>query len=271
MHSGASVNAVTKSGTNAFHGDLFEFVRNHRFNATNPFNAIDPATGKRQGDGLSRNQYGGTFGGPMTTDRLFFFGAYQGTRLRETPADCSPSCRQRRCSPVTSRNMPRPACNTAGAVNLRGPFVDNRIDPSLLSPAALKHDRAPADDADPCGRVTTAAAGRRTNRSTSARWTCSSAPNHSMFGRYMLTTSKWTPPFQLQPENTLVSSQGGRDNKAHAITVGDTMVLSNATVNALRVAVNYTDIHRIHEPLGFDAPDSASRPTATSRTTCSSA
>ena len=48
MHSGASVNVVTKSGTNLYHGDLFEFVRNHRFNATNPFNAIDPATGERQ-------------------------------------------------------------------------------------------------------------------------------------------------------------------------------------------------------------------------------
>ena len=57
MHSGASVNAVTKSGTNLFHGDLFEFFRNHRFNATNPFNAINPVTGERQGDGLSRNQY----------------------------------------------------------------------------------------------------------------------------------------------------------------------------------------------------------------------
>ena len=78
---------MTKSGTNLLHGDLFEFVRNHRFNATNPFNAIDPATGERQGDGLSRNQYGGTLGGPVATDRVFFFGAFQGTRLRETPAD----------------------------------------------------------------------------------------------------------------------------------------------------------------------------------------
>ena len=43
--------------------------------------------GKRQGDGLSRNQFGGTFSGPVATDRLFFFGGYQGTRLRETPAD----------------------------------------------------------------------------------------------------------------------------------------------------------------------------------------
>ena len=56
MHSSASVNVVTKSGTNLLHGDLFEFVRNHRFNATNPFNAINPTTGERQSDGLSRNQ-----------------------------------------------------------------------------------------------------------------------------------------------------------------------------------------------------------------------
>ena len=52
MHSGASVNVVTKSGTNPFHGDLFEFVRNHRFNADRiPSHAIDPgprqATGRR--------------------------------------------------------------------------------------------------------------------------------------------------------------------------------------------------------------------------------
>jgi hypothetical protein len=46
FHSGASVNAATKAGTNTWHGDLFEFARNHRFNATNAFNAVDPATGQ---------------------------------------------------------------------------------------------------------------------------------------------------------------------------------------------------------------------------------
>ena len=48
MHSGASVNAVTKSGTNLFHGDLFEFFRHHSFNATDPF-ARDPVTGRAEG------------------------------------------------------------------------------------------------------------------------------------------------------------------------------------------------------------------------------
>ncbi len=49
MHSGASVNAVTKSGTNLFHGDVFEFFRDHRFNATNPFNARRPGDRRTAG------------------------------------------------------------------------------------------------------------------------------------------------------------------------------------------------------------------------------
>src|SRR4029453_4054270 len=48
FHSGASVNAATKAGTNAYHGDLFEFAGNHRFKATTAFNAVDPPTGARR-------------------------------------------------------------------------------------------------------------------------------------------------------------------------------------------------------------------------------
>ena len=69
MKSGGAVNAVTKAGTNQFHGSGFEFWRNHRFNAT-PFFAAGADT-------LNRNQYGGTLGGPIAQNRLFFFGAYQ--------------------------------------------------------------------------------------------------------------------------------------------------------------------------------------------------
>src|SRR5216110_3012256 len=78
MHAAASVNAVTKSGTNNFHGNGFEFLRDHRLNSKSPF-AVIGKDGKRQDDGLRRSQFGGTFGGPIARDKLFFFGGYQGT------------------------------------------------------------------------------------------------------------------------------------------------------------------------------------------------
>src|SRR5437870_12455095 len=76
---GGAVSAVTKSGTNDLHGDLFEFVRNDLFNARNYF-ATTHST-------LKRNQFGGTIGGPIVKNKLFFFGGYQGTTIRFDPAD----------------------------------------------------------------------------------------------------------------------------------------------------------------------------------------
>ena len=77
--SSGSVSLVTKSGTNEFHGNLFEFVRNGKFNARNAL-----AT-KR--DSIKRNQFGGTADGPIAKNKLFFFGGYQGTTLRQDPSD----------------------------------------------------------------------------------------------------------------------------------------------------------------------------------------
>src|SRR5215471_6415387 len=79
-HSTATVNAVTKSGTNEFHGDLFEFLRNGDLNANDFFN--NSAKPYRARDTLKRNQFGGTVGGPIKKEKLFFFGGYQRTSLR---------------------------------------------------------------------------------------------------------------------------------------------------------------------------------------------
>src|SRR3954463_13107008 len=83
-HSAAVVNAVTKSGTNVVHGSAFEFLRDDGLNARDPFAAIGP-DGKRRSDGLNRNQYGGSLGGPILRNRLFYFAAYQHTRVRRVP------------------------------------------------------------------------------------------------------------------------------------------------------------------------------------------
>ncbi len=79
---GANVNLVTKSGTNQFHGSAFEFFRNEALNANDFFfnrNRL-PTDARKQV--LKQNQFGGSVGGPIKTDKLFFFGSYQGTRQR---------------------------------------------------------------------------------------------------------------------------------------------------------------------------------------------
>ena len=70
--SGGQINVVTKSGTNSFHGNAFEFLRNTDFNARNFFS---PTRGE-----FDQNQFGGTFGGPIKKNKIFFFADYQGTR-----------------------------------------------------------------------------------------------------------------------------------------------------------------------------------------------
>ncbi len=71
---GGVVNVATRSGTNSFHGSLFEFFRNENLNARNYF---APAGRKPE---YRRNLYGGTLGGPVLQDKLFFFGDYQGIK-----------------------------------------------------------------------------------------------------------------------------------------------------------------------------------------------
>jgi hypothetical protein len=73
--SGGQINVVTKSGANAFHGDIFEFLRNTNLDARNYFS---PTRGA-----FDQNQFGGTFGGPIRRNKVFFFGDYQGTRSTE--------------------------------------------------------------------------------------------------------------------------------------------------------------------------------------------
>ena len=72
QYSGATVNVVTKSGTNQWHGSAFEFLRNEKFDSRNFFDSSRGA--------FKRNQFGATVGGPIIKNRLFIFGDYQGTR-----------------------------------------------------------------------------------------------------------------------------------------------------------------------------------------------
>ena len=83
--SGAAINIVTKSGSNAFHGSAFEFLRNSVLDARNPFSPERTA--------FRQNQFGASFGGPLVRNRLFFFADYEGSRkrLEETSVNTVPS------------------------------------------------------------------------------------------------------------------------------------------------------------------------------------
>src|SRR5207302_926963 len=119
-----------KSGTNEFHGDLFEFVRNGMLNARDFF-AL-----KR--DTLKRNQFGGVIGGPIIKDKLFFFGGYQGTIQRSDPAFNTgyvPTAAMLQGDFTTFASV---ACQQGTVPKvLTGGFVNNRISPALLNPVAL--------------------------------------------------------------------------------------------------------------------------------------
>jgi hypothetical protein len=251
FHGGASVNVVTKSGTNLFHGDLFEFFRHSRFNATNPFNAI--VGGERQDDGLKRNQFGGTLGGPVLTDRMFFFGAYQGTRIQERPSSDIRFVPTPAMLAGDFTQFASAACNTRGAVTLRAPFVGNRVDPALLSPAAVRIARQLPTTSDPCGQTSV------TNPRSIEEWQgigkvdFQLSQTNSLFGRYMATKYAYEPPFGAS-QNILSTRLGGRDNLAQSLALGDTMVLSNTMVNNMRFAFNRTAIHRTHTTF-FDVND----------------
>lgn len=129
---GGVVNVVTRSGTNEFHGTAFHFLRNGALNARNFF---APAQ-----DTLKRNQFGGSAGGPIIRNKLFFFGTYQGTLLRAAPAGrvtFVPTAAERRGD---FSGLPTPIIDPL----TRQPFPNNQIPANRLSrPAMYFNDRVP--------------------------------------------------------------------------------------------------------------------------------
>jgi hypothetical protein len=135
MYEGQGVqNYVLKSGTNSFHGDLFEFLRNTDLDSRGFFAATTPVE--------IQNEFGGTIGGPIKKDKLFFFAGYDGYRRR---AGTNPSFESIPTAAERSGNfsaLPVPIydpattnCNGSGPCT-RLPFTGNLVPASRLSPIA---------------------------------------------------------------------------------------------------------------------------------------
>ena len=255
MHSGGAVNVITKSGSNSFRGDGFEFFRHHALNATDPF-AVKDAAGNRKDDGLKRNQYGATLGGPIAKDRLFFFLGYQGTNIRQVPTDNRAFVPTAAMLAGDFTAFASPACNAGRQVTLAAPFVGNKISPALFSKAALNISAKLPTTSDPCGLVQYGLPTASDEWQQVTKVDYQLNQKHRVFGRYIGTSFFRPPPFSL-PEanaNLLVTSIGGRDQLASTFTVGEDYVISPTVLNSVRVAFNRTNITRTSTDF-FSAPE----------------
>jgi len=242
-HAAGTINAVTKSGTNAFHGDAFEFLRNGAMNAQN-FYATSP-------DGLKRNQFGGTFGGPIVRNRVFFFAAEQATVVRSTPTVNRSYVPTAKMLAGDFTDFASAACQSKGAVTLRGPFgtngfAKNMVDPKLYSAQALAlvtDSRFPRST-DPCGLTTFGGVSNPSEYLTVGRVDMQKSDKHSMLVRYM--GARKDQPWDYDGKNILSSSQGQVNQRTHTLVFGDTYLLGSNIVNSVHLTAIRTLNPRIN-------------------------
>ena len=223
-----SVQMVTKSGTNEFHGNVFWFVRNGEFNARNTFASAR--------DTIKRNQFGGTIGGPISQDKLLFFAAYQGTTFRQAPSNRTAFVPTPAMMAGDLTAFASPACNRGRAITLGAPFVDNRIDPALFSrPAVLFANKLPTP-LNECGEVKYGIPEEEDQHQVVGRIDYQRSDNHSIFGRYVLDRINNPSPFDLTGSLLISgSANNAKQGWANLFALGDTYLFGPNTVNSLRL------------------------------------
>jgi hypothetical protein len=146
-NAGAIVNLATRSGTNDYHGELFEFFRNNALDSRNFFNL---ASAGPQAP-FKRNDFGASFGGPIKKRKIFFFLAYEGLRQHQSLTVTStrvPSQNER--AAVTSPAIQKlialiPAANLVGSGNAADPATFNKFTGGALANVALNQGSADLD------------------------------------------------------------------------------------------------------------------------------
>lgn len=242
--SGGLVNAVTKSGTNDIHGSAFEFVRNKAINARNFFNPpVSPGSNERRDDGLKRNQFGATVGGPVFIpkvyngrDKSFFFFSYQGTAQRQAPISTDkvvPTAAQRAgdFSNLLPRMLRNPFDNLA-------PFPGNRIPTSLFNPvsAAILRDNIPLPTSGNLISVAPPNAYRDDQFLVRGDQQITSA--NRLSGRFWRSIA--SSPGLLNPANYLESVvQRGWNNTS--VTITDTHIVSPTITNQFLFSYNHSN------------------------------
>jgi hypothetical protein len=230
---GAVVQVTTRSGANQYHGTAFEFLRNDKLDANNFFNS------GRLKPPFRQNQYGSTFGGPIRRDKMFFFGDYESTRIREkvtsqsaipTPAEVAGNF-----NGVASISDPA----TQIAEGTRQPFPGNVIPASRMDPVAARMIALyPAPNLTGKLNYVFNSPRNTDNDKGDGRFDHQVDSNNSVFVRYTQLAFD-----RLEPGNLPLPASGG--NTAVRLARAKTGVLSWTTVvpgatkvNEIRVAYN---------------------------------
>jgi hypothetical protein len=252
-NSGAQVIVTTKAGTNAFHGTAFEFLRNQVFDARNFF-----APPGQPAPSFKRNQFGGSLGGPLVKNKTFFFGNYEGLRLRNA---------------VTARTtVPTLAMSNGDfrglPVRVLNPFtgrdftVPNVIDANLISPIgqALARfypapTRATATGALPSNNYDFNATRRETVDQFVVRVNHTFSPQDSFSGVYhYFDNPRFEPAADSCAGDTRTVPGFGcfPQNRAQLVSLVYTRVFSPRLMNELRLGYNRFTAGFLAEDRGID-------------------
>jgi hypothetical protein len=232
---GGTVNIVTRSGTNAFHGDAFWFIRNTALDA-NSFFAHTP-------DQLKQNQAGLTFGGPAIKDKLFFFGGYQQTWVRSLNGSGSAismpaAYRTGDFSNLLSSSKPIVIHDPTTGI----PYPNNQIPSSQLSPAAqnlLQFAPLPGSN----GLVFYAVPNVQNAREWITRADYRVTDKNSIFLR--LYRNHTETPAEMDAKNIFSSTQG-INALSETATVGETYTISPNLYVDTRFTANQYDGDRVY-------------------------
>jgi hypothetical protein len=246
LHPGGAVNIVTKSGTNSFHGNLFEFLRNYDLNAR-PKGLVTPAGAvmQPQRDSLKRSQFGGTAGGKLIRDKLFFFGVYQQTVQRSNPG--TNTAHVPTALTILGDFSVQDAATTSGgcqskAITLKNPrtglpYANNKIPQDQFDPAAVKLLSFIPISTDPCGTYLYGQPANNPDYQIIGRMDYIRSEKHSVFGRYYLYN--YTAQAFFDGKNALTTGPNpGNRERSMTATFGDTYTLSPTMLNSFHATFN---------------------------------
>lgn len=242
QHSAGAVNVVTKSGTNEIHGDAFEFVRNGDFNARDYFAPVS--------DNLKRNQFGGTVGGPIKKNKLFFFVAYQGTLIRSAPA-ATPAVIPTAAMLTGDFRAYESQCFGTSSPILKAPFGTggapaNVLPTSLISPQAINMAKAFPVGPGPCGNTTYTMIANQNEHMGVAKIDYQINAKQTFFARYFGTHSLVPSSFtgtELSVQNA------GTDDTVSSLVLGHTYIVGPGALNSFRATLDRNGITKFQVPI----------------------